>query len=304
MISETPNRLENCGVDLSPLGLGTEHFARGLRKINNLTRDEHSKQILEESYKLGIKHYDLVFGLPYFFDVFREFMKKQRDKITFTAHISNVFNEKTGKPVKTRSINKIRAFFDIMLDHLDTDYVDIAMIQSITKLEDYEEVIKKGNLEFTKQLKEESKAKAIGISAHNPELLIKILEKDEYDVIMYPLNFATGYLKSTKTLIETCKKKGITFIAIKNLLKGNVLNSRTNNYSPYYCGGNKLKMKLNPPATAAQCFNYAFDHGASSVVFGVKTIEELRSNIHSYETEKARKDYNEIYNKIKESIIE
>ncbi len=47
----TTNRLEKCGVNLSPLGLGTEHFARGVRNVKNITRDENSKIILEESYK-------------------------------------------------------------------------------------------------------------------------------------------------------------------------------------------------------------------------------------------------------------
>jgi predicted aldo/keto reductase-like oxidoreductase len=185
-----------------------------------------------------------------------------------------------------------------MLEHLNADYVDIALIQSVTKLEDYESVIKKGNLEYVKQLKKEDRAKAIGLSAHNPDLLIKIIEKDDYDVIMYILNFATGNLKATKTLIETCKQKGIALIAIKNLLKGNLLNSRTNNYTSYYCGGNSFKMKLNTPLTAAQCFNYAFDLGADSVVFGVKSVEELRENINSYKSEKAPKDYGDIVKKI------
>jgi len=305
MNTENSNRLEKCGVNLSRLGLGTEHFARGVRSIKNITRDEHSKLILEESYKLGITHYDLVFGLPYFFDVFGEFIKNRRKKITFTAHISNVFNEKTGKPVKTRSFNKIKAFFNIMLEHLNTDYVDIAMIQSITKPEDYENVIKKGNYEFVKQLKKEGKAKAIGLSAHNPDLLNKIIEKDDYDVIMYILNFATGSLKATKTLIETCKKKGIALIAIKNLIKGNVLNNKTNNYSSYYCGGgSSFKMKLNTPVTVAQCFNYAFDLGADSVVFGVKSVDELRDNLQSYKSDKATNNYGEIAKKIKERILD
>jgi predicted aldo/keto reductase-like oxidoreductase len=303
MNSKTPNRLEKCAVNLSPLGLGTEHFARGVHKINNKTRDLNSKLILEESYKLGITHYDLVFGLPYFFDVFGEFIKKRRNKITFTAHISNVFNEKTGKPVKTRSLNKISTFFDVMLEHLNTDYVDIAMIQSIIKLEDYENVIKKGNLEFIKRLKEEGKAKAIGLSAHNPDLLMNIIEKDDYDLIMYPLNFATGSLKSTKLLIAKCKNQGIAIIAIKNLLKGKVFNKRTNNYASYFCGGNKFKMKLDTPASAAQCMNYAFDLGADSVVFGVKNVEELRRNLQSYESEKTKINYEEIAKKVKESIL-
>ena len=303
MNNKGSNRLEKCGVNLSPLGLGTEHFARGVRNLNNLTRDENSKLILEESYKLGVRHYDLVFGLPYFFDVFGEFIKKRREKITFTAHVSNVYNEKTGKPVKTRSSNKIKEFFDDMLERLNTDYVDVALIQSIISLEDYENVIKKGNVELIKQLKEEGKSKAIGLSAHNPDLLKKIIEKDDYDVIMYPLNYATGYLKSTKTLIETCKKKGIAIIAIKNLLKGKVFNKKTNNYSAYFCGGSKFKMKLDTPGTPAQCINYALDVGADSVVFGVKTVDELRMNFQSYEKERGMKNYEEIARKVKESIL-
>ncbi|MHA1933009.1 MAG: aldo/keto reductase [Promethearchaeota archaeon] len=303
MNSESPNRLEKCGVNLGPLGLGIEHFARGVRNLKNLTRDENSKLILEEAYKLGITHYDLVYGLPYFFDVFGEFMKKRREKITFTSHISNVYNEKTGKPGKTRSSNKIKESFNDMLKRLNIDYVDIALIQFITTLDDYENVIKKGNVELVKRLKEEGKSKAIGVSAHNPDLLIKIIEKDDYDIIMYPLNFATGFLKSTKILIETCKKKGIALIAIKNLLKGKVFNTKTNNYSAYFCGGSKFKMKLDTPATAAQCMNYAFDLGADSVTFGVKTVDELRRNLQSYESGKEMKNYVELAKKTKESIL-
>ncbi|MFX0139932.1 MAG: aldo/keto reductase [Candidatus Hodarchaeota archaeon] len=303
MNNNTSNRLEKCGVHLSPLGLGTEHFARGVRNLNNLTRDENSKLILEESHKLGVNHYDLVFGLPYFFDVFGQFIKKRRKKITFTIHVSNVYNEKTGKPVKTRSLKKIEASFSDMLERLNTDYVDIALLQLITKLEDYENVVKRGNVNFLKQLKKESKAKAIGLSAHNPDLLMKIMEKDDYDVFMYTLNFATGFLKSTQKLIEVCKKKGIALIAIKNLLKGNLFTTRTNYYSAYYCGGSKFSMKLDTPVTASQCMNYAFDLGADTVVFGVKTIDELRRNVQYFNAGKETINYEEIAKKIQESIL-
>ncbi|MHA2398964.1 MAG: aldo/keto reductase [Promethearchaeota archaeon] len=303
MNNKIPYRLEKCGVNLSPLGLGTEHFARGVRNLKDLTRDENSKLILEESYKLGITHYDLVYGLPYFFDVFGEFIKKRRKKITFTTHVSNVYNEKTGKPGKTRSANKIQESFDDMLERLDTDYVDIALIQFVTTSEDYGNCIEKGNVELVKRLKEEGKSKAIGISAHDPDLLIKILEKDDYDIIMYPLNFATGYLKSTINLLKVCKEKGIALIAIKNLLKGRVFNKKTNNYSAYFCGGNKFKMKLDIPATPAQCMNYALDLGADSVVFGVKTVDELIINLQSYESEETTRNCGDIIEQIKKSIL-
>ena len=66
------NRLETNGVHLDQLGLGIEHFVRGVRKVKHLTKEEHSQHILEEAYKFGITHYDIVFNFPYFFDDFRE----------------------------------------------------------------------------------------------------------------------------------------------------------------------------------------------------------------------------------------
>ncbi len=279
------NRLEQCGVWLSTLGLGVEHFVRGVSKVKHLSRDENSKLILEEAYKLGMTHYDLVFDFPYFFDVFKEFSKDKREKITFTTHIGNVYDERTGKASKTRSINKIRKSFDRIMDELDTDYTDIALIQFVTNLEDYNKVGKNGIIEFVKNLKQEGRAKSIGVSAHNPDLLIKIIEDDEYDVIMYPLNFATGVLKSTEKLIEVCKEKNIALVAIKNLHKGKLFTNKKTDLSAYYSGGRKISLQLDQAATPAQCFNYALDLGADSVVFGVKTVEELKENIHSYETE-------------------
>ncbi len=97
-----------------------------------------------------------------------------------------------------------------MLNSINIDYVDLALIQFVTNKEDYENIIKKGILEYVQQLKKEGKARAVGVSAHNPELLIKMIEKGEFDAIMFPLNFATGILNSTKRLIEICKQKEIT----------------------------------------------------------------------------------------------
>ena len=301
MSNEHSNKLEQCGVELSTLGLGVEHFVRGVRKIKHLSRDENSKLILEEAYKLGMTHYDLVFDFPYFFDIFKDFSKDKRDKITFTTHIGNVYDERTGKAGKTRSINKIRKSFDRIMDELDTNYTDIALIQFVTNLEDYNKVIKSGIVEFVNILKQEGRAKTIGVSAHNPDLLLKIIEEDEYDVIMYPLNFATGVLKSTEKLIEVCKEKNIALVAIKNLHKGKLFTTKKTDLSAYYSGGRKISLQLDKAATPAQCFNYVLDLGADSVVFGVKTVEELKENIHSYKTEQ-NVDYSYLVEKFDEIV--
>jgi len=296
------NRLESNGVNLSSLGLGIEHFARGVRSLKNLSRDENSKLIIEEAYKLGITHYDLVFNLPYFFHIFKEFIKDKRKKITFTTHLGSYYNEKANGHSKTRSLSKIQSTFDTMLESLDVEYADIALIQFVTHKDDFENIIKRGILDYALQLKREGKAKAIGVSAHKPDLLMKMIKNRDFDVIMFPLNFATGTLESTKRLLKVCKEENIAVIGIKNLLKGKVFSTKRTNYPAYFCGGRKFSIKLNEPATPADCLNYGFDMGADTVVFGVKTIDELIHNIKSYNEENIPNNYYKTIKHFEEAI--
>ncbi|MCG3222028.1 MAG: aldo/keto reductase [Candidatus Heimdallarchaeota archaeon] len=288
------DRLQSNGVNLSSLGLGIEHFARGVRKVTNLTREENSKLIINEAYKYGLTHFDLVFNLPYFFDVFREFIKDKREKITFTTHLGSFYNEKANGHSKTRSLNKIKETYEGMLDNLDVDYADIALIQYISHSDDYKKVVENGLLDYAFQLKNEGKAKAVGLSSHKPDLLMKIIEENELDVIMFPLNFATGILDSTKKLIKRCKEKGVAIIAIKNLLKGKAFTTKKTDYPAYFCGGKRFTLNLDEPTTPAQCIKYGLDSGADSVVFGVKTVDEMKQNIQSYQSEKDNADYSQI----------
>lgn len=296
------NRLQLSRVNLNILGLGIEHFARGVGKIKHLTRDENSMQIIEKAYKLGITHFDLVFNLPYFFDVFRDFIKDKREKITFTTHLGSLYDESSNGHKKTRSLEKIKQTFEGMLDNLDTDYVDIALVQYVSNSDDYEKIIKNGILKYTAQLKNEGTAKSVGLSSHNSKLLMRIIEENELDAVMFPLNFATGLQDSTKKLIQYCKENNVAVIAIKNLLKGKAFTTRKTDYGAYYCGGKKFTMNLDKPSTPAQCIKYGLDSGANTVVFGVKTVEELKQNMQSYQSEKENADYSQTLKEFKKRI--
>ena len=297
------NKLEENEVYLSSLGLGIEHFARGVRSVTNLSRDENSRLILEEAYKSGITHFDIVFNLPYFFEVFREFIRDKRDKITFTTHLGSFYSEKSNGHKKTRSLNKIKDTFEGMLENLDVDFADIALVQFVTQGDDFEKVVKNGLIEYATQLKEEGKAKTIGLSSHNPNLLMKIIQEYELDTIMFPLNFATGVLDSTKNLIKLCQEKGIGVIAIKNLLKGKAFSTKKTNYPAYFCAGRRFTMTLKNPATPAQCINYGLDSGANNVVFGVKTVNELRKNMNSLHEEKGKADYSYVLGEFRKTVL-
>jgi predicted aldo/keto reductase-like oxidoreductase len=289
-------------LNLSRLGLGIEHFAKGSRKLDTNQRDENSRLILKESYSRDIKHYDLVFNLPFFFDVFREFISDKRKDITFTTHLGNVHELKTGKNQRTRSLKLIKNTFDSMLDNLDTDYVDIALLQNIINQQDYDDVLRKGNLEYAKDLKKEGRTRVIGVSGHNPDLLLRIIQNGDFDVVMFTLNFATSTLESTRKLIGFCKSKHIKLIAIKVFMRGKVFSARKQNYPSYICCGKKFTTKLDQPATPADCINHALSLGANSVVFGVKNVEELKSNIESFEKERKFENLVNIVSKFEKAM--
>ncbi|MHA2249643.1 MAG: aldo/keto reductase [Candidatus Kariarchaeaceae archaeon] len=275
-------RLDELGVHVGPLGLGVEHFAKkGTKNTIN---------ILETALEFGLTHYDLVFNLPYFLDTFGEVMSHKRDKITFSAHLGTTYNTKMDKIQHTRKIQSIQSTFEDLLTRIKTDYVDIAMIQYMRSRDDFDKIIQEGTLDYVVELKKQGTAKAIGISSHNYQLLSDFIEKAPVDVVMTVMNFATGTSPTLIDLIAKCKSKNIAVIGIKTLLKGKVLTSRTESYGAYYCGGNRFRLKLSPPATARQCFDYVHLLGADSVVFGVKTGEELSQNMQSYNSSGESKD--------------
>ncbi len=296
------NRLEKNGVKLSILGLGIEHFVVRTQNPDDMTREQNSKVILEAAYDLGLTHYDIVFNIPYFYDVFKDFIKDKREKITFTAHLGSIFSPKGPNHRKSRSLKAIKSTYEGMLDRIDVEYADIALHQFVTHMEDFEKIVKGGVLDYAKELKREGRAKAIGFSAHKPELLLKILQKEQFDVIMFPLNFSTGILDSTQRLIKYCKKNEIAIIAIKNLLKGKAFSTKKTNYSAYYTGRNKFSLKLIEPSTPAQCFQYGLEQQADSIIFGVKTVAELQENIESYNREKGTANYSKTLNQFKQVL--
>ncbi len=297
------NRLERNGVKLSTLGLGIEHFVVRTQNPDNMTREQNSKAILEAAYELDITHYDIVFNVPFFYDVFREFIKNKREKITFTAHLGSIFSPNGPNHRKSRSLKAIKTTYEGMLERINVEYADIALLQYVTQIEDYEKIVRGGVLGHAKDLKKDGRARAIGFSAHNPDLILKILKRDEFDVIMFPLNFATGILNSTKKLVQYCKKNEIAIIAIKNLLKGKVFTKKKTNYSAYYTGGKKFTLKLEEASTPAQCIQYGLDQGADSVVFGVKTVNELQRNVNSYQSKEKKLDYSYFVKEFEKSIL-
>lgn len=194
------------------------------------------------------------------------------------------------------------------LERLQTDYIDVGMIHYIDNEEDYQNVFKGEIIQYVKQLKEEGKIKAIGLSSHNPIIAKKAAETGIVDVILFSINPCydiqpasedcndlwdeSNYEnvefkidKDREEFYELCEKEEIAITVMK-----------------CYGGGDLLDKELSPfkvALTSVQCINYCLTRpGVSAVMLGVRGIDEIKEALKYETATKEEKDYGEILSKL------
>ena len=82
-----------------------------------------------------------------------------------------------------------RPRFEYFLRAIESDYVEVFILQFCDKVKDYDVMTGAGGLlEYALALREEGKIKHIGISTHSAAVAYKAIDSGVIDVLMYPVN--------------------------------------------------------------------------------------------------------------------
>ena len=124
---------------------------------------------------------------------------------------------KTGK----RMADEAEAEFEASLERMRTDHFDLYQFHAVTTMEDVEQITGPGGaLELFKRLRKEGRVRYLGLSAHSEEAGIALLDRFEFDSILYPINWVTwnegGF---GKALRDHAQSQGIGILALKALAK-------------------------------------------------------------------------------------
>jgi predicted aldo/keto reductase-like oxidoreductase len=178
------------------------------------------------------------------------------------------------------------ALFEDLLRRLGTDYVDVLMVQWVDKVDEYDAAMTPDGLyAVAARLREQGKARLIGMSGHKTETALMAVRSGAYDLIMQPVNLASraistpfrrGFVAGEKrALLHACAQHEVPVIAMK-----------------VFWGGKLLQPGKGVVATPVQCLHYALSQpGVGMALAGVSKAEEVEALAAYADASAEAKDY-------------
>ncbi len=274
--------LGNTGMRVSEIGLGAEWLERHDREeVIRVVRDceDHGINILDCWMAEPNVRTNIGLGIA-----------GRRDKWIIQGHIGST--QQKGQYVRTRDMSVVPAAFEDFLVRMNTDYVDIGVINYVDEPRDLDEIMNGDFIQYVRRLKADGVIRAVGMSTHNPIIARAIVESGEVDMIMFSINPAfdmrppnedimdlldghydpslAGMDPQRAALYSLCESRGVGITVMKG-----------------YAGGRLFDPALSPfgvAMTPVQCLHYALTRPAvASVMVGVETPEQVLAAV-AYET--------------------
>jgi len=104
---------------------------------------------------------------------------------------------------------------------LRTDHLDLYQFHAVTTKEDVEKIFgPAGAMETFQAARKAGKTRFIGFSAHSVENALAMLERYDFDTILFPFNFVLfSQAKFGPTVLERAREKKMGILALKGMAK-------------------------------------------------------------------------------------
>jgi predicted aldo/keto reductase-like oxidoreductase len=277
------SRLGRTQLNVSVIGIGTEHM-RGQPRGTVVST-------LRAAVERGVNYFDVIFALPEYLDHMRAGFQGLRDRVLLTAHLGST--DKGGQYYKTRTAKRCEDSFLDVLRRLETDCVDILYLHNFNAPNDWDRATRSGFLDLAVGLREEGKARFLGISGHYHGILERVVGSGLVDLVMLPVNLFNHAMPGRGDLLDRCARHDVGVVAMKPFGGGKLLNKRGNLRVPkYQTSGETFQVKIAADVTPAQCLSYVLaQRGVTLALPGVKNHEELAAALHTLEAAEAERDF-------------
>ena len=199
-----PKRRFRDDVDLSIIGLG------GMLLVN--MEQSVVNSIVAEALARGINYFDVS---PFYGDGEAE----QKMGIAIQSHRDRIF-----LACKTMERSAKGAHFELerSLRRLHTDHFDLYQFHALSSASEVEEIFTPGGaMETFQRARKQGKIRYIGFSAHSVEAALIMLDRFQFDSILFPVNFIC-YARGNfgPQVMAKAKEMGVARLAIKAMAHG------------------------------------------------------------------------------------
>lgn len=286
--------LGRTGVKVGEIGFGTEYL--------HGQSAETVVEVVREAVARGVSYFDVLWAYPEYLDDLGAGLAGLRDRVTLTVHVGSTVSD--GQHRLSRDGEECEKVFGEKLARLGTDQADVALVQHVDAEEDYAAVMDSGGLvELAQRMKEEGKARFVGVSSHAALVAEKAVRSGQFDVLMFPINPAFDGLPGElgleafdvqvergegepaeagaerRRLYRMCAAEGVGLVGMKPFAGGRFFH---------------LTEKQRGELTPVRLLSYALSQpGVSTVVPGVKNVEELSAAMEFIDATEEEREFGE-----------
>ena len=170
--------LGNTGLKVSEIGLGCEGF------INR--DDAFTDRMFALAFERGVNVMDLYSSDPDMQRRVGNAVRAHRDAFVLQAHLCSVWQD--GQYKASRDLKEAAEGFETTLRRLGTSYADVCMIHYVDSLDTWRRIEENGILLYAQRLKQQGKARHIGLSSHIPEVALQAVNSGAIEVLMFSVN--------------------------------------------------------------------------------------------------------------------
>ncbi len=191
--------------------------------------------LVKAAYESGVKMFDTAHGymngrneemLGNFFS------SVPRDSYILATKVKPAgVDSRTGLPSRDTTAADFLAMFDLSLQRLKMDYVDILYMHAVDSVE---LVRHKEIVNAMLDLKKSGRVRFIGISTHKNEPLVinTMVEDGIWDVVLTSYNFKQTYLSEMNSALEAAGKADLGVVAMKTMAGGWLDKEKTRAVNP------------------------------------------------------------------------
>ncbi len=121
-----------------------------------------------------------------------------------------------------RSAAAAQRELDSSLRKMRTDHFDLYQLHAVTTAEDVEKIFAAGGaLEAFVAARKAGKVRFLGFSAHSVEAATALMERHDFDTILFPINFATWHAGNFgPQVLAAARAKKMGILALKAMARG------------------------------------------------------------------------------------